>query len=77
MGLTDNWQMAKILTDNWQIAENLTDYWYLPWVLLSTDKGTDCPLLSSKPVFKALNSIDPLFSSEEVVQMYVFRGNLI
>ena len=20
MGLTDNWQMAKILTDNWQIA---------------------------------------------------------
>ena len=20
MGLTDNWQMAKILTENWQIA---------------------------------------------------------
>ena len=20
MGLTDNWQMAKIITDNWQIA---------------------------------------------------------
>ena len=26
MGLTDNWQMAKILTDNWQIAENLIEY---------------------------------------------------
>ena len=23
MGLTDKWQMAKILTGNWQIAENL------------------------------------------------------
>ena len=60
MGLTDNWQMAKILTDNWQIPENVTDYWH-PWVLLSTDKGTDCPLFSTKPVFKALNSIVPLF----------------
>ena len=29
MGLTDNWQMAKILTDNWQIGENLTDNWHL------------------------------------------------
>ena len=57
MGLTDNWQMAKILTDNWQIAENLTDYWHLPWVLLTTDKGPDYPLFSTKPVFMALNSI--------------------
>ena len=54
MGLTDNWQMAKILTDNWQMAENLTDNWHLPWVLLSADKGPDCPLFSTKPVFKAL-----------------------
>ena len=54
MGLTDNWQIAKILTDNWQMAENLTDNWHLPWVLLSADKGPDCPLFSTKPVFKAL-----------------------
>ena len=64
MGLTENWQMAKILTDDWQIAENLTDYWHLPWVLLTTDKGPDCPLFSTKPIFKALNSIVPLFLSE-------------
>ena len=44
------------LTDNWQIVENLTDYWHLPWVLLSTDKGPDCPLFSTKPVFKALTA---------------------
>ena len=43
MGLTDNWQMAKILTDNW----------HLPWVLLTTDKGPDCPLFCTKPVFTA------------------------
>ena len=61
MGLTDNWQMAKILTDNWQIAENLFNVWHLPWVLLSTDKGPDC--FSTKLVPKALNSIVPLFSS--------------
>ena len=54
MGLTDNWQLAKILTDNWQMVENLTDNWHLPWVLLSADKGPDCPLFSTKPVFKAL-----------------------
>ena len=63
-----NWQMAKILTDNWQIAENLTDYWHLPWVLLSTDKGPDCPLFSTKLVLKALNSIVPLFASDNVIK---------
>ena len=68
MGLTDNWQMAKILTDNWQIDENLTDYWHLPWVLLTTDKGPDCPALVSTPVFKTLNSIVPLFSSDNVIK---------
>ena len=81
MGLTDNWQMAKILTDNWQIAENLTDYWHLPWVLLSNDKGPYCPLFSTKPraiigllwlltklVLKALNSIVALFSSDNVIK---------
>ena len=57
MGLTDNQQMVRTLTDNWQIAWNLTDNWHLPWVLLTTDKGPDCPLFSTKPVFKALNSI--------------------
>ena len=41
------------LTDNWQMAENLTDNWHLPWVLLSADKGPDCPLFSTKPVFMA------------------------
>ena len=76
MELTDKWQMAKILTDNWQIAENLIYYWYLRWVLLSTDKGPDCPLFSTKPVFKALNSIVPLFSSDNRDQMCVFRGSL-
>ena len=60
--------MAKILTDNWQITENLTDYWHLPWVLLSTDKGPDCPLFSTKLVLKALNSIVPLFSSYNVIK---------
>ena len=60
--------MAKILTDSWQIAENLTDYWHLPLVLLSTDKGPDCPLFSPNPVFKALNSIVPLFSSANVIK---------
>ena len=44
MGLTDNWQMGKILTDNW----------HLPWVLLTTDKGPARPLFSVKQVFKAL-----------------------
>ena len=44
--LTDNWPMAKILTDNWQNALNLTDNWNLPWVLLLTDRGPDCPLFS-------------------------------
>ena len=68
MGLTDNWQMAKILTDSWQIAENLTDYWHLPLVLLSTDKGPDCPLFSPNLVFKALSSIVPLFSSDNVIK---------
>ena len=53
MGFTDNWQIAKILTDNWQIVQNLTDNWRLPWVLLSTDKGPDCSLFSTKPIFKA------------------------
>ena len=52
MGLTDNWQIAKILTDNWQMAENLTDNWYLPWVLLSAEKGPDCPLFSTKPFLR-------------------------
>ena len=60
--------MAKILTDSWQIAENLTDYWHLPLVLLSTDKGPDCPLFSPNPVFKALSSIVPLFSSDNVIK---------
>ena len=50
------------------MAENLTDYWHLPWFLLSTDKGPDCPLFSSKPVFKALNSIVPFFSSDNVIK---------
>ena len=59
--------MAKTLTDNWEIAENLTDYWHLPWVLLLTDKGPDCPLFSTKPFFKALNSLFPLFSSDNVI----------
>ena len=68
--------MAKILTDNWQIAENLTDYWHLPWVLLSTDKGPDCPLFSTKLVLKALNSIVPLFSSDNVIKCAFFRCNL-
>ena len=68
-----NWElteMAKILTpaDNWQIAENLTDYWHLPWILLATDKGPDCPLFSTKPIFKALNSIVPLFLSDKVIK---------
>ena len=53
---------------NWKEAENLTDYWHLPWVLLSTDKWPDCPLFSTKPVFKALNSIVPLFSSDNVIK---------
>ena len=60
--------MAKILNDNWQIAENLTDYWHLPLVLLSTDKGPDRSLFSPNPVFKALNSIVPLFSSDNVMK---------
>ena len=66
-----NWElteMAKILTDNWQIAENLTDYWHLPWILLATDKGPDCPLFSTKPIFKELNSIVPLFLSDKVIK---------
>ena len=76
MGLTENWQMAKILTDNWQIAENLTDYWHLPWVLLTTDKGPDCPLFSTKPIFKALNSIVPLFLSDKVIK-WAFLGVIL
>ena len=39
--------MAKTLTDNWKLAENLTDYWHMPWILLSTDKGPDCPFFST------------------------------
>ena len=56
------------LTDNWQMAENLTDYWHLPYVLLSTNKGPDWPLFSSKPAFEALNSIVPFFSSDNVIK---------
>ena len=41
MGLTDKWQMAKILTGNWQIAENLTDNLHLWWAF--TDKRPDRP----------------------------------
>ena len=68
-----NWQMPKILTENWQIAENLIDYWHLPWVLLTTDKGSDCPLFSTKPVFKALNSIVLLFKSDSVIKCAFLR----
>ena len=76
MGLTDNWQMVKILTGDWQIAENLTDYWHLPWVLVSPDKGPDCRLFSIKPVFKALNSIVPLFSADNVIKC-AFLGAIL
>ena len=37
-------------------------------VLLTTDKGPDCPLFSIKPVFKALNIIVSLFSSDNVIK---------
>ena len=77
MGLTDNWQMAQILTDNWQMTENLTHYWHLPWILLSTDKGPDCPLFSTKLVFKALNSIVPLFSSDNVIKCEFLEGVIL
>ena len=62
MGLSDNWQMAKILTDNW----------HLPWVLPTTDEEPDCPLFSKKTRFKALNSIGPVFSSDNVIKCAFF-----
>ena len=65
------------LTDNWQIAENLIDNWHLPWVLLSADKGPACPLFSTKPVFKALNNIVPLFSADNVIKFAFLRVILV
>ena len=38
----------------WQLTKTLTDNRHLPWVLLTTDRGPDCPLFSTKPVFKAI-----------------------
>ena len=54
--------MAKILTDNW----------HLPWVLPTTDEEPDCPLFSKKTRFKALNSIGPVFSSDNVIKCAFF-----
>ena len=48
----------------------------MSWVLLTADKEPDCPLFSTKPIFKALSSIVLLFSSDNVTQMRVFMGNL-
>ena len=74
--LIRGWALIRINTvidkevgyvSSYMTLENLTDYWHLPWVLLSTAKGLDSPLFSSKPIFKALNSIVPLFSSDNVI----------
>ena len=42
MGLTDNWQMAKILIDNWQSADNLTDN-VCGGLILTAGKKTGSP----------------------------------
>ena len=68
-GVSDNWQMAKILTPdtvtnslkfNWQLAFALgfTDNWQRTWL----------SLIFYKTRFKALNSIVLLFSSDNVIK---------
>ena len=42
MGLTDNWQIAKILIDNWQSADNLTDN-VCGGLILTAGKKTGSP----------------------------------
>ena len=65
MGL---WQLTNGQNFNWQLTFH--------WVLLTTDEGPDCPLFSKKNRFKALNSIVPLFSSDNVIKCASFGGNL-
>ena len=65
-----NWQLINGQNYNWQ-------YWHLPWVLLTSEKGPDCSLFSTKPFFKALNGIVSLFSSDNVIKCaFEISGNV-
>ena len=60
MGLTDNWQMTKILTDNWNLS----------WSLLTTDKDLIVPYFLQNP-FMAWNRIVLHLWSDNVNQIRV------